>query len=96
MIKYGHNILTKPIATFFNLVIHFGYYPDNWFIGRIILINKKGDINNPVNYRGITISSALGKLFKSIPNNRLCHFLETKTILCESRVDFKRIIGPNK
>ena len=61
MIKYGNIILTKPITKFFNLVMNPVYYPDNWFIGRIVFINKKGDINNPANYRGITISIALVK-----------------------------------
>ena len=70
-------------------MLNSGYYPDNWSIGRIVSIHKKGDINNPANYRGITISSALGKLFNSILNNRLCHFLETN-ILCEEQSGFRK------
>jgi len=37
----------------------------------LYLYIKKGSINNPNNYRGITLLSTLGKLFTHIISNRL-------------------------
>ena len=39
-------------------------------------LHKKGDINQVENYRGITLLSALGKLFSRILNNLLTDWAE--------------------
>jgi hypothetical protein len=92
MIKYGHNVLTKPLAKLFNLVMNSQYYPQEWSKGRIVSIHKKGDTSNPSNYRGLTISSCVGKLFNCILNNRLCTYLDHNNILCEEQSGFRKNI----
>jgi hypothetical protein len=44
-----------------------GYYPENWTHGYITPIHKGNDPSDPNNYRGITITNSLGKLFMSSP-----------------------------
>jgi len=90
MIKYGHNVLIKPITKLFNLVLNSQYFPQEWSKGRIISIHKKGDANNPSNYRGITISSCVGKLFNAVLNNRLCKFLDDKNVICDEQSGFRK------
>ena len=80
MIKHGHHYLVKPLQKLFNLVLNSGYYPHEWSKGRIVSIHKKGDPTNPSNYRGVTISSVIGKLFNSILNKRLCDYLDANDI----------------
>ena len=46
-------------------------YPTLWSRGLIIPIFKKDDPSNRENYRGITLISAMGKIFTSIMNSRL-------------------------
>ena len=53
-------------------------------------IHKKGSIHDPNNYRGITVSSALGKLFNTILNNRLTQFLNENGAMCENQIGFKK------
>ena len=61
-------VLTK----IFNIVLQSVHMPHEWVIGIIKPIYKnKGDINDPDNYRGITLLSCFGKLFTSILNDRL-------------------------
>ena len=48
-----------------------GNFPEKWSEGFIIPIFKKGDVNEVLNYRGITLLSTVGKLFTRILNNRL-------------------------
>ena len=57
----------------FNAILDSGEIPNDWLLGKIIPIFKNnGSLNDPANYRGITLLSCLGKLFTSIINNRLC------------------------
>ena len=48
--------------------------PRQWRDGLIVNIFKKGDIEDPGNYRGITLLN-VGKVFCKILNNRLVQFL---------------------
>ena len=68
MIKAGQTVLSAPICRLFNLVLSTGQYPSAWTAGKILPIHKKGDFDNPSNYRGITLSSCLGKLFNWVLN----------------------------
>ena len=45
--------------------------PRQWREGLIVNIFKKGDREDPANYRGITLLSVVGKVFCKILNNRL-------------------------
>ena len=65
MLKAGAGHLLKSLEKLFNMVLRTGYYPPEWSKGRIVSIHKKGDPSDPANYRGITITSSLGKLFDS-------------------------------
>ena len=90
MIKYGQSKLIKPLHKLFNLILNSGYYPQEWCKGRIVSIHKKGDPSLPSKYRGITITSVMGKLFNSILNNRLCVHLEEQNMLCQEQAGFRR------
>ena len=65
-------------------------YPKIWSSGYIVPIFKKGDTCSPNNYRGITISSCLGKLFTMLINNRLQAFIEKNNILSKYQIGFRK------
>ena len=69
--KYSSDTLTKAILVLFNYVFVNGEYPEIWSQGVINPIYKAKEMNNPENYRKITLLCSLGKLFDSILNNRL-------------------------
>ena len=62
--------------------------PDQWCCGNIVPIFKSSDKKLPKNYRGITISSCLSKLFSVILNDRLVRYLEVNQILCKEQIGF--------
>ena len=63
------------------LTLDTGKFPTLWSFGLIVPIHKKDDRSKVENCRGITLLSALGKLFTSILNNRLYDYMVKKGIL---------------
>ena len=75
----------------FNLVLESGLIPSDWLIGIIIPIyKKKGNCEDPKNYRGITILSCFGKLFTSLINNRLTCFVEELYLIGSEQACFRK------
>ena len=90
MLKAGQSRLLAPLCKLFNGILTSGRYPSQWASGRIMSLHKKGDVSDPANYRGITMSSCLGKLFNSILNSRLYAFMEKNNIIPQEQIGFKR------
>ncbi|MES9885167.1 MAG: reverse transcriptase family protein [Sedimenticola sp.] len=89
-IKSTRNSMVPIYTKLFNKVLNSGIMPDCWLEGYIIPIYKKGDPMEPNNYRPITLLSCLGKLFTSILNTRVTHFLEENDILNENQAGFRK------
>ncbi len=88
MIKHTSSKLQLAILKLFNVILCVGYFPDIWNQGLITPIFKNGDKFDPNNYRGICVSSNLGKLFRSIINARLLDFITTHNVLSRSQIGF--------
>ena len=71
-IKATFEIMKNFYLKLFNGILDSGIFPDSWAEGLIVPIyKKKGNKDDPNNYRGITLLSCLGKYFTSILNSRL-------------------------
>ena len=57
------------------------FVPKKWREGLIVNLFKKGDREDPGNYRGKTLLSVVGKVFCKILNNRLAHVLDREGVL---------------
>ncbi len=79
MIKASVQELMPVIQMLFNKIYRFSIYPSNWAKGYITCLHKKGSLLEPSNYRGITITIALGKVFNTILNERLSKFLRDRS-----------------
>jgi len=87
MIKCGITILAQPLTKLLNKKLSTGQYPSQWCLGYICPAFKKGEKDDPANYRGITINSCLGKLFTKVLNNRLDKFLEKREIISNEQME---------
>ena len=76
-----------------NKLFSMGYFPKEWSEGFIIPLHKKGSINEAENYRGITLLSALGKLFSRMINNRLSEWAEHYYVLIEAQAGLRPGMG---
>ena len=93
LLKHGKEALKGPLTILFNKILTSGRYPTLWSHGLIIPIFKKDDPSNPENYRGITLLSAMGKIFTSIMNSRLCDYLIEKGIITPEQCGFRKKHG---
>ena len=78
------------VVRLFNVVLNTGIIPDDWCIGMILpLYKNKGDINDPDNYRGITLLSCIGKLFTAILNERLNSYVDAIGCMGDEQAGFR-------
>ena len=91
MIKAFSESHMSVLTKIFNIVLLSGHMPHEWVIGIIKPIYKsKGDINDPDNYRGITLLSCFGKLFTSILNDRLTTYINLNEMMSEAQAGFRK------
>ena len=89
-LKNSPTELIVLIVKMFNLVLLSGIVTTDWCIGIIKPIYKKmGSIDDPDNYRGITLLSCIGKLFTASINTRLTTYLDEASIIGEEQAGFR-------
>ena len=74
----------------FNNILQTGQYPIMWTQGAISPVHKKGSVDIPDNYRGITVTSSMCMLFGIMMNNRLTSFCSKHAIIDERQCSHKK------
>ena len=75
----------------FNIIFDNGIFPESWVLGNIIPIYKnEGKVQNPENYRPITLLSCVGKLFTRIISNWLTKYAEEYNLLNDCQAGFRK------
>ena len=69
--------LHKYLATAFTQIRDQGVAPDGWGASKVILIKKKADDpdDNPTNFRMISLTLNIGKLFHTLESQRTMQFM---------------------
>lgn len=68
--------LYMTIVTLFNSIFMCGQYPLSWTRAKIFTIHKKGNRLNPDNYRGISVTNSMAKLYDMVLCSRLYHWFK--------------------
>ena len=79
LLKYGDLGMVAQqewLEQLFSVIWQEEIVPRQWREGLIVNIFKKGNREDPANYRGITLLSVVGKVFCKILNNRLVQCLD--------------------
>ena len=88
--KHSATFVVPFLVKFFNRLFTTGSYPQAWSEAIIHPLLKKGDANNPDNYRGISLLNICSKLYSHILNNRLNKWIEENEILDEFQAGFRK------
>ena len=79
-----------PLADIFNTSIKTGIYPDDLKIAKCILLYKKGNKDDPPNYRPISILCLINKIFEKLSYQRLYKYFTKFKILYEYQYGFRQ------
>ena len=90
IIKTSKSILTPTLALLFNKIVELKYFPIIWSTGMIVPIHKSGELDDPDNFRGITLNSCVSKLFTYILNVRLTFLCEDKGLIDYNQIGFRK------
>ena len=88
-LKIGFTVLNKPLLHLYNTINSFGDFPSTWSEGLVIPIHKNNDKFDNDNYRGIIISSIIGKVFTKILTNRITKYTEKHKLWTIKQCGFK-------
>ena len=94
MLKQGLSDCLHCLRKLFNVILSSGIYPTSWATGYITTIFKTGNSSQPENFRGITITSNVRKLFNLIINSRLDKFPEENKLIDKSQIGFTKMQEP--
>ena len=89
MIKSGSSIILPALTKLFNLILRSNKFPEKWNTNIQSIIYKSGNTTDCNNYRGISITSCLGKLFTSVLHSRLLSYLEDNNKISDKQAAFR-------
>ncbi len=94
MIKTSREEILPVIVKRFNLIYSTDIFPENWAASILKPLFKGGSPFDPSDYRGISLTSCLGKLFCSILNTCLVTYLENNNIYTPHQIAFQKNSEP--
>ena len=83
------NLIALPLSYVFNLSLSSGVVPNDFKVGKIIPVFKKGDTHHYTNYRPITLLPCCSKLLEKIVYNRVISHLNKHSLLSNSQYGFR-------
>jgi hypothetical protein len=89
LIKQCMGYIIKPLVRICSVSFKYGIFPDQMKIAKIKPLFKKGDKQNMLNYRPISVLSVFSKILEKLMYNRLLSFLKQHHILTEVQHGFR-------
>ena len=90
MLKMTWPFICPIVTDMFNRLLLDGKIPSSWKIARVSPIHKDGDINEPSNYRPISILPVISKIFEKHVNYHLTTFLIENKLLHNMQCGFRK------
>ena len=89
-IKYAGNSFLKCLTVLYKRMFEKGEAPVSWNDGRLVLVHKKGPVEDINMYRPLCVIVSLSGLYSKILNERLTEVVEKHTLLGEIQNGFRR------
>ena len=90
MLKCLEPMLLPLLLKLFNEIFNQASFPKLWCDSLIVPIHKKGPLNVPDNYRGISLCSALSKVFLHVLNVRLQAWADENDLIGEEQAGCRK------
>ena len=89
LLKNANACVIDYLVIYFNKLFDSGVFPKEWAKSIIIPIHKKGDVNQPDNYRGIALTSVISKIYTHILTKRLTLWAKNEDRIIEEQAGFR-------
>lgn len=90
-VKRTASTLLEPLLCLFNRCLIYAFVPQQWKIGVIVPVFKKGDRSNCKNYRPISLTSTFSRIFEIIICHKITNYLLDHSLLSDSQFGFLRV-----
>jgi len=80
--------LAAPLCHIFNISLATGQLPKDWLLANITAIFKKGLHSDPANYRPISLTSAVCKLFERLIRDQMLNYFLQRNIISQAQHGF--------
>ena len=88
MIKSAKDLIATRIAEIFNLIFDSNLYQAQWSENILTPLFKGAELNDPGNYRGISVSSCFAKLYSAVLNERLINAIDKFNLISREQTGF--------
>jgi hypothetical protein len=91
VIKQLSDKYKKNLLDIYNSLLKINYIPEKWKVAKVSMLPKtSNDSSNPKNYRPISITPSLIRLYEKIINNRIKKWLKTNNIIIKQQSGFRQ------
>ena len=80
--------LIYPLTTIFNLSLRYSFIPSQWKCAVIVPVFKKGDRRKVGNYRPISLTSSISRLFEAVLLEKLMSYTLESSLLSRFQFGF--------
>ena len=91
LIKTIRDLIISPLTKLVNLCIKASVFPDCLKVAFAIPIHKKGNANDPNNYRPISILPVFSKILEKLLYIQLGNFFENNQLFADSQFGFRKV-----
>jgi len=82
--------LACPLTILFRSIMESESVPDDWKVANVVPVYKGGSRNVATNYRPISLTSQLCKVFETVVRDQVIEFLECNEIIKNSQHGFRK------
>ena len=90
ILKMCASALCEPIKLIAQLSLNSGFFPSAWKMANITPVFKKGDKQNPCNYRPISLLTNMSKVLEKVVYNHLYEYCTVNSLLSSKNSGFKK------
>ena len=92
-IKVCLNIIAEPLSYLINAFLAEGRFPNHLKRAHVVPLYKNGDTEEPNNYRPISITSVISKIFGKVIRNQMIEYLNKQNHLSPIQFGFRAIFS---
>ena len=93
VLKKVAGVMAGPLASVFRIMLQRGSFPSCWRVSHVTPVPKSPNSPFAKEYRPISITPVLSKVYEKLVASRLGRFLETAEVLPNNQYGFRKGLG---